>query len=151
MNEMVESLNICNQLIYKITKFNKNISSKDINNKNFTLSPHNVLKFLDSKSYNKLNYHNNYTTMEDLISHFKYWSEGFVVKPNWTQVFIEAPKGEFGCSLISDGTNQPYRCKVRSPAYHHLQLLPEISKGHFLADVVALIGTIDIVFGEIDR
>jgi len=151
MNEMVESLNICNQLIYKITKFNKNISSKDVNNKNFTLSPHNVLKFLDSKSYNKINNHNNYTTMEDLINHFKYWSEGFVVKPNWTQVFIEAPKGEFGCSLISDGTNQPYRCKVRSPAYHHLQLLPEISKGHFLADVVALIGTIDIVFGEIDR
>jgi len=151
MNEMVESLNICNQLIYKITKFNKNISSKDVNNKNFTLSPHNVLKFLDSKSYNKINNHNNYTTMEDLINHFKYWSEGFVVKPNWTQVFIEAPKGEFGCSLISDGTNQPYRCKVRSPAYHNLQLLPEISKGHFLADVVALIGTIDIVFGEIDR
>ena len=151
MNEMVESLNICNQLIYKITKFNKNISSKDVNNKNFTLSPHNVLKFLDSKSYNKINNHNNYTTMEDLINHFKYWSEGFIVKPNWTQVFIEAPKGEFGCSLISDGTNQPYRCKVRSPAYHNLQLLPEISKGHFLADVVALIGTIDIVFGEIDR
>jgi hypothetical protein len=72
MNEMVESLNICNQLIYKITKFNKNISSKDVNNKNFTLSPHNVLKFLDSKSYNKINNHNNYTTMEDLINHFKY-------------------------------------------------------------------------------
>jgi NADH:ubiquinone oxidoreductase subunit D len=89
--------------------------------------------------------------MEDLISHFKYWSEGFTVKPNWTQVFIEAPKGEFGVTLFSDGTNQPYRCKVRSPAFHHLQLLPEISKGHFLADVVALIGTVDIVFGEIDR
>lgn len=151
MNEMVESLNICNQLIYKITKFNKNISSKDVKNKNFTLSPHNILKFLDSKSYNTNNYTNNYTTMEDLIHHFKYWSEGFVVKPNWTQVFIEAPKGEFGVSLVSDGTNQPYRCKVRSPAYHHLQLVPKIAKGHFLADVVALIGTVDVVFGEIDR
>lgn len=64
---------------------------------------------------------------------------------------IEAPKGEFGVTLISDGSNVPHRVKVRSPAYHHLQLCPKIAKGHFLADLVALIGTIDIVFGEIDR
>jgi len=69
MNEMVESLNICNQLIYKITKFNKTIHK---NNNKFTLAPHNVLKFLDVQSYNKLNNSNNYTTMEDLIHHFKY-------------------------------------------------------------------------------
>jgi len=89
--------------------------------------------------------------MEGWINHFKYWSEGFTVKPNWTHQSVESPKGEFGVSLISDGTNKPYRCKVRSPAYHHMQLVPEISKGHFLADMVAIIGTVDIVFGEIDR
>jgi len=89
--------------------------------------------------------------MEKLIKHFKYWSEGFKVSTNWTYQAVESPKGEFGVTLISDNTNKPYKCKVRSPAYHHLQILPKISKGHYLADLVALIGTIDIVFGEIDR
>lgn len=89
--------------------------------------------------------------MEQLINHFKYWSEGFPVKSGWVYKAVESPKGEFGVSLISDNTNIPYKCKVRSPAYHHLQVLPKISKGHFLADLVALMGTIDIVFGEIDR
>jgi NADH:ubiquinone oxidoreductase subunit D len=89
--------------------------------------------------------------MERLINHFKYWSEGFVVKKGWTYRAVESPKGEFGVSIVADGTNKPYRCKVRSPAYHHLQLLSKISKGHFLADLVTLIGTVDIVFGEIDR
>ena len=64
---------------------------------------------------------------------------------------VESPKGEFGVTLISNSTSIPYKRKIRSPAYHHLQLLPIISKGHFLADLAALIGTIDIVFGEIDR
>ena len=64
---------------------------------------------------------------------------------------IEAPKGEFGVTILSDGSNKPYKVKVRSPAYHHMQLCPKISKGHFLADLVAIIGTVDIVFGEIDR
>jgi len=64
---------------------------------------------------------------------------------------VESPKGEFGVTLFSDNSSKPYKCKVRSPAYHHLQVLPKISKGHFLADLVALIGTIDIVFGEVDR
>jgi NADH:ubiquinone oxidoreductase subunit D len=73
------------------------------------------------------------------------------VKPGWTYQAVESPKGEFGVSLVSDGSNQPYRCKVRSPAYHSMQLYPVVTKGHFLADLVTLIGTIDIVFGEIDR
>jgi NADH-quinone oxidoreductase subunit D len=64
---------------------------------------------------------------------------------------VESPKGEFGVSMVADSTNKPYRCKVRSPAYHHLQVLSKITKGHFLADLVTLIGTVDIVFGEIDR
>lgn len=89
--------------------------------------------------------------MEELIKHFKYWSEGFPVKSGWTYQSVESPKGEFGVSIISDNTNIPYKCKVRSPAFHHMHLLPEIAKGHFLADLSALIGTIDIVLGEIDR
>ena len=89
--------------------------------------------------------------MEKLILHFKRFSRGFLIKPGSTYIGIEAPKGEFGVSLISNNTNTPYRCKVRSPAYHNMHVLPQISKGHFLADLVALIGTIDVVFGEVDR
>jgi NADH:ubiquinone oxidoreductase subunit D len=89
--------------------------------------------------------------MELLIDHFKFWSEGFKVKSNYTYKAVESPKGEFGVSLFADNSQRPYKCKVRSPAYHHLQLLPKIAKGHFLADLVALIGTVDIVFGEVDR
>ena len=92
-----------------------------------------------------------YTSMENLINHFKYWTEGFKVKSGWTYRAVESPKGEFGVSLVSDNTNTPYKCKVRSPALHHLQILPTLSKGHFLAYLVTLMGTIDIVFGEIDR
>lgn len=89
--------------------------------------------------------------MENLINHFKYWSEGFSVNSGYSYANVESPKGEFGVSLFSDNSTKPYRCKVRSPAYHHLQVLPKISRGHFLADLVTLIGTVDIVFGEIDR
>jgi NADH:ubiquinone oxidoreductase subunit D len=144
MNEMSESINIINQVINKITK-NKN------KNKKFNSNPHQVLKYLNLKFWNKQNNKNEYISMEKLIQHFKYWSEGFPVKSGWTYRAVESPKGEFGVSLISNNSNIPYKCKVRSPAYHHLQVLPKISKGHFLADLVALMGTIDIVFGEIDR
>lgn len=148
MNEMTESLNIINQVINKITKHK--IQKKKIKS-NSNINPHQILRFINPKHLNQNNYKNEYISMEQLIKHFKYWSEGFSVKPNWTYRAVESPKGEFGVSLISNGTNIPYKCKVRSPAYHHLQVLPKISKGHFLADLVALMGTIDIVFGEIDR
>lgn len=144
MNEMVESLNLINQVISKITKHKSNIYSNRLN-------PHNLLKYIYPKSLNRFNYKNEYNTMEQLINHFKYWSEGFTVKTGLVYKAVESPKGEFGVILVSDGTNIPYRCKVRSPAYHHLQVLPKIGKGHFLADLVTLMGTIDIVFGEIDR
>lgn len=147
MNEMVESLNIINQVIYKLTKFKK-IKTKKYNS---NINPHMLLKYLYPKSWNQHNYKSEYTSMEQLINHFKYWSEGFPVQSGFTYRAVESPKGEFGVSLISDGTNIPYKCKVRSPALHHLQVLPKISKGHFLADLVTLMGTIDIVFGEIDR
>lgn len=148
MNEMTESLNIINQVIHKITKHK--IQKKKIKSTS-NINPHQILRFINPKHLNQNNYKNEYISMEQLIKHFKYWSEGFTVKPNWTYRAVESPKGEFGVSLISNGTNIPYKCKVRSPAYHHLQVLPKISKGHFLADLVALMGTIDIVFGEIDR
>jgi len=148
MNEMTESLNIINQTINKLTK-HKKINNK-IHHTN-TINPHFLLKWLQPKSWNQHNYKGEYNTMEQLINHFKYWSEGFSVKTGWTYKAVESPKGEFGVALLADGTNMPYRCKVRSPAYHHLQVLPKIGKGHFLADLVTLMGTIDIVFGEIDR
>jgi NADH-quinone oxidoreductase subunit D len=89
--------------------------------------------------------------MEQTIQHFKYWSEGFKVPNGIIYSLVESPKGEFGVTLISDNSNKPYRCKVRSPAYHHLQILPKLIKKHMLADLVTIMGTIDIVFGEIDR
>lgn len=144
MNEMSESINIINQVINKVTKNKKSYKKNNSN-------PHQILKYLNLKSWNKHNNKNEYISMEKLIQHFKYWSEGFPVKSGWTYRAVESPKGEFGVSLISNNSNIPYKCKVRSPAYHHLQVLPKISKGHFLADLVALMGTIDIVFGEIDR
>ncbi|HVI52277.1 MAG TPA: NADH-quinone oxidoreductase subunit D [Candidatus Sulfotelmatobacter sp.] len=91
------------------------------------------------------------SSMEALIHHFKLFTEGFHVPAGETYTVIEAPKGEFGVFLVSDGSNKPYRCKIRAPAYAHLQGLDFMSKGHMLADVVANIGSIDIVFGEIDR
>ena len=89
--------------------------------------------------------------MESLIHHFKICSYGYSIKPNEVYSCVEAPKGEFGVFLCSDGSNKPYRCKFRSPGFFHLQGLNLMSKNHFLSDVVTLIGSIDIVFGEIDR
>ena len=90
-------------------------------------------------------------SMESLIHHFKYYSEGFQVPAGKTWAFVEAPKGESGVFLYSDGSAFPYRCKIRSPGYYHLQGMDFMAKGHMLADVVTIIGTQDIVFGEVDR
>ena len=90
-------------------------------------------------------------SMESLIHHFKYYSENITVNSGETYTVIEAPKGEYGVFLISDGTNKPYRCKIRSPGFAHLQALDFMAKNHMIADVVTIIGTQDIVFGEIDR
>lgn len=89
--------------------------------------------------------------MEALIHHFKYFSEGFVVPEGLGYVSVEAPKGEFGVFLVSDNTNKPYRCHIKAPGLLHLQGLHEMSQGHLMADVVTIIGTQDIVFGEVDR
>ena len=91
------------------------------------------------------------TNMEELIHHFKLFTEGFHVPVGEAYCAVEHPKGEFGVYLVSDGANKPYRLKIRAPGFAHLQALDEMSRGHMLADVVTIIGTQDIVFGEIDR
>lgn len=91
------------------------------------------------------------TSMESLIHHFKLYTEGFSVPAGETYTAVEAPKGEFGVYLVSNGTNRPYRCKIRAPGFAHLQGIDFMSKNHMLADVVTIIGTQDIVFGEVDR
>jgi NADH dehydrogenase (ubiquinone) Fe-S protein 2 len=89
--------------------------------------------------------------MESLIHHFKFYTEGFNIAAGQVYQAVEAPKGEFGVFLVSDGTARPYRCKIRAPGFAHLQGLDVMAKGHMLADVVTIIGTQDIVFGEVDR
>src|SRR5215831_338575 len=90
-------------------------------------------------------------SMEALIHHFKLYTEGFHVPAGEVYAAVEAPKGEFGVYLVSDGTNRPYKCKIRAPGFAHLQAMDFICKGHLLADVSAILGSLDIVFGEVDR
>ncbi len=90
-------------------------------------------------------------SMEALIHHFKLYTEGFKVPAGEVYTCVEAPKGEFGVYLVSDGSNKPYRCKIRAPGFPHLSAMDYLNKGHMLADVSAILGSLDIVFGEIDR
>ena len=90
-------------------------------------------------------------SMEALIHHFKLYTEGFHTPPGEVYAAVEAPKGEFGVFVVSDGSNKPYRCKIRAPGYPHLQAMDFMNRGHMLADVSAILGSLDIVFGEIDR
>lgn len=91
------------------------------------------------------------TSMEALIHHFKLYSEGFLPPFEDTYAIVEAPKGEFGVYLFSNKTNKPYRCRIRAPGFFHLQGLDFLARGSYLADLVTIIGTLDLVFGEIDR
>lgn len=91
------------------------------------------------------------TSMESLIHHFKLYSEGYSVPAGTAYTAVEAPKGEFGVYLVADGSNRPYRVKIRAPGFFHLQAMDLMAKGHYIADVVAIIGTMDLVFGEVDR
>jgi len=91
------------------------------------------------------------TSMEALIHHFKLYTQGFQVPAGSTYTAIEAPKGEFGVYLVSDGTSKPYRCKIKAPGFLHLAAIDHIGRNHMLADIVAIIGTMDVVFGEVDR
>ena len=89
--------------------------------------------------------------MEALIHHFKLYTQGFTVPAGATYTAIEAPKGEFGVYLVSDGSSRPYRCKIKAPGFAHLATVDHIGRNSYLADIVAIIGTLDVVFGEIDR
>lgn len=144
MFEMVESLNISNQVI------NNFLIQLPTNYNNFNQKYYNFNSIIlnTKKIKNKINI---YSYMEDLINHFLNWHTGIQIKSNLSFITIESPKGEFGVNLVSDGTNKPFRCKIKSPSYHNLQFLPKLIKGHLIGDLAALIGTIDIVFGEIDR
>lgn len=130
VEEMRQSLRIIIQCINEMPKGNIKIEDKKI-------SP-------PSRSEIK-------SSMESLIHHFKLFSEGFNVNVGETYCAVEHPKGEFGVFLVSDNSNKPYRCKIKAPGFAHLQAIDYLSKGHLLADVVTIIGTLDIVFGEIDR
>jgi NADH dehydrogenase (ubiquinone) Fe-S protein 2 len=114
------------------------------------LMPNGEIKVIDNKIINPLK-NNIKTQMEPLIHHFKYFSEGFIVPAGENYTATEAPKGEFGVYLISNGENRPYRCKIKAPGFSHLQGLNMMCKNHMVADVVTIIGTQDIVFGEVDR
>lgn len=130
IEEMRQSIKIINQVINQMpTGLIKNTNHKIINPTRIEIK----------------------NSMESLIHHFKYYTEGFKVPSGETYVTIEAPKGEFGVFLVSDGSNQPYRCKIKAPGFAHLQALDFMCQQHMIADVVTIIGTQDIVFGEIDR
>ena len=133
MFEMGESLNISNFIVQNLLKIDNSVNYQQLLNKNW-------------KKNKK-----NYSYMEDLIEHFLQWHTGFVVKKSINCNYIESPKGEFGVIMVANNSNKPFKCKIRSPSYFNLQSLPKLAKGHYLADLATLIGTIDIVFGEIDR
>ena len=130
VGEMRESLVIINQCLNKI--------------------PEGSIKLEDHKITQPSRAHIK-QSMEALINHFKLYTEGVIVSVGETYTATEAPKGEFGIYLISNGTNRPYRCKIKAPGFGHLQALDFMAKGHMIADVVTIIGTQDIVFGEVDR
>ena len=131
MAEMRESLRIIEQAIEKLE-----VSTGDIMHRGKISPP----KRAEMKS-----------SMEALIHHFKLYSEGFHVPPGEVYAAVEAPKGEFGVYLVADGTNRPYKAKIRAPGYPHLQAMDHLCGGHLLADVSAILGSLDIVFGEVDR
>lgn len=130
VEEMRQSLRIIHQVM-------SNLQEGPIKIDDYKISPPSRLEMKNS--------------MEAVIHHFKYFTEGFVLPHGETYTATEAPKGEFGVYLISNNTEKPYRCKIKAPGFGHLQALDEMSKGHMIADVVTIIGTQDIVFGEIDR
>lgn len=140
---MRESVSIIKQVLVCLTEMNNN---KNLSENNSAAS----FKYYDERIVAPRR-SNMKLFMESLIHHFKFFTEGFVIPEGSIYKAIESPKGEFGVYLISDGSSRPFRCKIKSPGYLHLQGLNMMVKGHMLADVVTMIGTQDVVFGEIDR
>jgi NADH:ubiquinone oxidoreductase subunit D len=147
---MYESVNIIFQILTNLTTLT-NENTSFLNYKSKKINFFSFFDFLYTQQYKKLNYNSKYTSMESLINHFKNYSEGIKVTKGFSYKAVEAPKGEFGVSLISDGSPFPYRCKIRTPAYHHIQIMPRLVQGHFFADLVTVLGSQDIVFGDVDR
>lgn len=151
MREMYESLNIVLQILANLTTISTNSTESQSLNQENKVSFFSFFDQLYAEKSSKLNHSTKYTSMEALINHFKHYSEGISVPKGFVYKAVEAPKGEFGVSLISDGTSKPYRCKIRTPSFHHMQLMSRMSQGHYFADLVTILGTLDIVFGDVDR
>jgi NADH:ubiquinone oxidoreductase subunit D len=147
---MYESVNIVFQILTNLSTTSHQ-KTKLFNSEATEPSLFSFFDAIYTEKNNKLNHNTKYTSMESLINHFKHYSEGIKVPKGFTYRAVEAPKGEFGVSLISDGSSHPYRCKIRTPAYHHMQVLSRMSQGHYFADLVTIIGSLDIVFGDVDR
>jgi NADH:ubiquinone oxidoreductase subunit D len=130
LNEMRESLHLMNQVINKMPAGFCQIQDRKI------FPP---LRIVMKRS------------MEALIHHFKLYTEGYSLVKNKSYMGVEAPKGEFGIFIVSNGDNRPYRCKIKAPGFSHLQSINSMSYNHLIADIVTIIGTQDIVFGEVDR
>jgi NADH-quinone oxidoreductase subunit D len=150
VREMYESVNIIFQILTNLTTLSSS-NAQILSNNNDSTNFFSFFDFLYSQKYKKLNHNTKYNSMESLINHFKQYSEGIKVPKGFVYKAVEAPKGEFGVSLISDGSSLPYRCKIRTPAYHHIQVMPRLVQGHFFADLVTVLGSQDIVFGDVDR
>ena len=148
LREMYESLSIVFQVLNNLTTLS---ADKTTSHETSSVNFFSFFDSLYSEKFAKLNHNTKYTSMESLINHFKHYSEGIRVPRGFVYKAVEAPKGEFGVSLISDGTSKPYRCKIRTPSFHHMQLLSRLAQGHYFADLVTIIGTIDVVFGDVDR
>jgi len=145
IREMYESVNIVFQILSNLT----NLTYKDETNSKVDFLT--FFNLLNTTNKFKQGYNSKYNSMESLINHFKLYSEGLIVPKGFVYKAVEAPKGEFGTSLISDGTSNPYRCKIRTPAYHHMQIMSRMVQGHYFADLVTVLGSSDIVFGDVDR
>jgi len=143
---MYESINIVFQILSNLTILT--LKDHDTNPQTNFFTFFNSLNTINKY---KSGHFSKYNSMESLINHFKLFSEGLVVPKGFTYKAVEAPKGEFGTSLISDGTSNPYRCKIRTPAYHHMQIMSRMVQGHYFADLVTVLGSLDIVFGDVDR
>jgi NADH-quinone oxidoreductase subunit D len=145
VREMYESVNIVFQLLSNLATAPTAVGTST------KVDSFTFFEFLNQTRKLKLRKLSKYTSMEALIQHFKNYSEGQSMPKGFTYNAVEAPKGEFGVTLISDGTPKPYRCKIRTPAFHHMHIMSRMAQGHYLADLVTVLGSQDIVFGDVDR
>ena len=150
LREMYESINIVFQLLANLTDRAAS-EGRDLSNPVEAVNFFNFFQTLYASAEKSRNFNTRYSSMEGLINHFKHYSEGIKVPRGFVYKAVEAPKGEFGVSLVSDGTSHPYRCKIRTPAYHHMQVMSRMAQGHYFADLVTILGSLDIVFGDVDR